>query len=222
MLINRDLKHLHTHVPKNGGESLTFMLAKLGWNPRGDKISHVGAHASLGTFKKNEEYYEIVRDFYKTTMIRNPWEHAVSYYRHALDRRLFLVENFFGYKNFNEMSENDKLNLEDVSFERFITVGPHAGYRSRCQSVFIEEFEDVGLVFDEWFDYAEYDTMLKIFEKRFNVKIENNIRTHDKRYLNYIVEMDFEKPYQEFYNEETYEIVKNLSEKEISIFNYKF
>lgn len=217
MLINRNLKHLHTHVPKNGGESLTFMLQKLGWNQKGDEILNAGAHASLGTFKNNKEYYDIVKDFYKTTMIRNPWEHAVSFYRHALHKRLFIVENFFGYRNFNGMSENDKLNL-DVSFERFIT----KGYQNRCQSVFIKEFEDVGLVFDEWFDYADYDGMLKTFEKKFNVKIENNIRTHDKRYLEYIIDMDFNKPYQEFYNENTYEIVKNLSEKEINIFNYKF
>jgi len=217
MLINRDLKHLHTHVPKNGGESLTFMLQKLGWNKTGDKILNAGAHASLGTFKNKKEYYEVVKDFYKTTMIRNPWEHAVSFYRHSLHRRLFLVENFFGCSNFSNMSDEDKLNI-DVSFDRFIKTG----YQNRCQTVFIKEFEDEGLVFDEWFDYSDYDGMLKNFESRFKIKIENNIRTHDKKDLDYIIEMDYNKPYQEFYNEETYEIVKNLSKKEIEIFNYKF
>mgnify|MGYP001082830840 CR=1 FL=1 len=217
MLINREFKHLHTHVPKNGGESLTFMLQKLGWNKKDDKILNLGAHASLGSFKNNLEFYEIIKDYHKTTMIRNPWEHAVSFYRHALHRRLFLNENFFNCKNFNSISDNEKLN-QDVSFERFIKTG----YRSRCQSVFIIEFEEMGLKFDEWFDYHEYDSMLSSFEKRFNIKIDNNIRTHDKRYLDYIIEMDFNKPYQEFYNEETYEIVKNLSNKEISIFDYKF
>lgn len=217
MLINREKKHLHIHVPKTGGESLTLMLSRLNWNKRNDKILSLGAHATLGSFKKNIEYYEIVKNYYKTTMIRNPWEHAVSFYRHALHKNNFLVENFFGEKNFQHMSESDKLKI-NVSFENFIK----KGYSSRCQSNFNKEFEDRGLKFDEWFDYANYEDMIRIMEKRFDIKIENNIRTHDKRHLKYIVDMDFNKPYQEFYNEETYEIVLKLSLKEINIFNYTF
>jgi hypothetical protein len=217
MLINKELKHLHTHVPKNGGESLTIMLYRLGWNRDSNEILNFGAHAPLGIFKKNKDLYEVIKDFYKTTMIRNPWEHAVSFYRHALHKKLFLSENFFNISNFDKMIDEDKLKI-DFSFENFIKTG----YTNRCQSVFIKEYEEIGLVFDEWFDYAKYGHMLETFEKKFNIKIENSVRTHDKRNLEYITKMDVNRPYQDFYNEETYEIVKNLSEKEINIFNYKF
>lgn len=96
------------------------------------------------------------------------------------------------------------------------------GYKTRCQSVYTRENKKIGLVYDEWFNYDEYGTMLKVFEKKFKINIENNFRRHDKKKLDYVTDMDFNKPYQEYYNDETYKIVENLSINEIERFNYKF
>lgn len=218
MIINSKLKHLHIHVPKTGGESIEFELRSIGeWNLKGDRALSLGKHATLLNFSRHPDLVERISSYYKTVMIRNPWEHAVSYYRHALDRGLFLRENFFNHKGFNRFSEEEKLNL-DVSFERFIK----EGYNKRCQSVSTREIKEMGLVFNEWFNYNEYSNMLETFEKKFKIKIENKFRRHDKKKLDYVIEMDFNKPYQEYYNDETYEIVKKLSINEINRFNYKF
>ena len=215
MIINRELKHLHVHVPKNGGSSFRSMLTEHNWNKESDKLDGLGAHSSLNTIERDPFLLNELGDFYKTVMIRNPWEHAVSYYRHALHRGNFLYENFFEVKNFRNMTEEEKYNI-DNSFERFIKTG----YKSRCQSTFL--YESDRLKFDEWFDYKNYGDMLKYFSDKFNIILNKDLVMKHRRELDYVIDMDYNKPYQEFYNDETYNIVKNLSTKEIKIFDYKF
>jgi len=64
--------------------------------------------------------------------------------------------------------------------------------------------------------------MLNYYEKNFNINIERNIRMQDKRKINYVIDFDVDKPYQDYYDDDTYEVVKEISKKEIEMFNYKF
>lgn len=55
--------------------------------------------------------------------------------------------------------------------------------------------------------------------KDFGCIIKKNVR---RKKIDYVTDMDFNKPYQEYYNDETYKILENLSINEIERFNYKF
>lgn len=219
MLINREKKHLHIHVPKTGGTSLLHTLKAVGWNLNDeDPIVKIGLHGTLCSLLGNgrEIIREEVKDYYTTTMIRNPWDHAVSFYKHQLRKFEFLKMNSFKHENFHNLSENEKINL-DTSFERFVK----KSYSEKCQSVYLKEHKDFGLFFDEIFNFSEYDKMLGTFEKKFNILLNKNI-INDSRKKEYVKKINFDKPYQYYYNEETYEIVKNLSIEQIKIFNYTF
>jgi len=220
MLINREKKHLHIHVPKTGGTSLLNTLKNLGWNRNDeDPIVKLGLHGTLCSLVRSgrEIIREEVNDYYTTTMIRNPWDHAVSLYKHKLRKSDFFKENTFKHENFHNLSENEKINL-DTSFERFVK----KSYSQMCQSVYLKEYKDFGLFFDEIFNFSEYNKMLETFENKFDILVNEKYTMNEAKKSEYAKEIDFEKPYKYYYNEETYEIVKNLSIDQIKIFNYTF
>lgn len=207
MVINHVYKHLQVHVPKTGGTSLREMLLKNGW----EGLNH---HSTLGIFKADADKY---KEYTKCVMVRNPWEHAVSFYGYLLWSKHFNPENF-GLKRSKTIKHGD-IKAEDLSFSNFIK---SRYIKILYQSLHTNEFHDIGLKFDKWFDYANFDCMLRLYEKTFNIKIERNIRMQDKRKIDYVIDFDVDKPYQQYYDDETYDLVKKVSKKEIELFDYKF
>lgn len=207
MIVSQKNKHFHIHVPKNGGTSFREMMLSNGW----EGYSH---HMTVKDVDRNQYQFQ---DFYKTIMIRNPWEHAVSYYRYLLHETCFNIRDFSDTCETKETYKN--INPEDVTFENYIKTS----YQKRhYQSLTSVELEEKGLTFDKWFDYSDFDDMLNFMEGKFKIELNRDLRIHDKNKFNYVIDIDVSKPYQEFYNDETFEIVKNVSKKEIEIFNYKF
>ena len=208
MIVNKKHKHLQVHVPKTGGTSLREMLLKNGW----EGLSN---HSTLSSLKNESEIYS---EYTKCVMIRNPWEHAVSFYGYLLSRQHFNIQDFQPNKKYKEISP-DNVKKEEITFKGFINLT----YKNRLyQSLYTTESEEIGLKYDKWFDYAKFEDMLKYYEKNFNINIERNIRKQDKREINYMIDFDVDKPYQDYYDDDTYEIVKEVSKKEIEMFNYKF
>lgn len=217
MIINRELKHLHVHVMKTGGTSLRFNLSKHKWNKKSDQLKGLSMHSTLKTIENNPYLLDELGDFHKTIMIRNPWEHAVSAYRHVLNVNIFYAANYFVHKNFKKNAEQFDITNLDLSFERFVKNSYVKGF---AQSNFTYESNE--LKFDEWFDYRNYDKMIKYFSDKYNINLVNDMRERNHKNLKYVIDMDINKPYQEFYNDTSYEIVKNISKNEINRFNYKF
>lgn len=208
MIVNKKHKHLQVHVPKTGGTSLREMLLKNGW----EGLTY---HSTLGSLKNESDIYS---EYTKCVMIRNPWEHAVSYYGYLLSRQHFNIQDFQPNRQYKEISPDDA-KKEEITFKGFINLT----YRRRLyQSLYTTELEDIGLTYDKWFDYDKFEDMLNYYEKNFNINIERNIRKQDKRKINYVIDFDVDKPYQEYYDDDTYEIVKEVSKKEIEMFNYRF
>jgi len=216
MIINRELKHLHVHVMKTGGSSLRTNLTRHKWNKKSDRLKGLSAHSTLKTIENNPYLLDELGDFHKTIMIRNPWEHAVSAYHYVLDVKVFYSSNYFAHKNFKKNAKQFDITNLDFSFERFVK----NGYKGFAQSNFTYESNE--LKFDEWFDYRDYNKMIRYFSDKYNINLVNDIRQKYYKNLQYIIDMDINKPYQEFYNDNSYEIVKNISKNEIKRFNYKF
>jgi hypothetical protein len=208
MLINKNLKHIHIHVPKTGGGSLTKML------PGYTTLN--GSHSSLNALKHHPEILKSIGSYYVTTCIRNPWEHAVSAYINEASTKSIIQfkGNPFHYTNFSDIPLDEKLKL-DLSFKRFLKTG----FKIYIQDNYIAE---TTAKINEWFDFLNYKQMLNSLESRFNFKLNNIYREHDKRSRTTIINIDIHKPYQNFYDEEDYEYVKNTSPKTIKVFDYKF
>lgn len=210
MIVNRTLKHIHVHVPKTGGESLLFILQQ-----HKDWVNDFGQHAILTDIKnKDIELYNNSKDYFKTICIRNPWEHAVSFYYHAMDKSRFYIENFFSYSNFHDLSNDEKIKI-DTSFNNFIK----SSYHKYCQSNYTKECE---IKFDKWFNYDDWGLMLEFFEKKYDIKLINSFRKHNKFDIDFVKPIKINDDYRTFYDDETYQFVKDLSENEINKFNYKF
>lgn len=210
MIINLKLKHLHIHVPKTGGTSFRDMMIKNGWEGK-------TPHSTMDNLRY-EENWEQYLNFNRSIMIRNPWEHAVSFYGFLLNKKIFNIKDFDNKRKDFELKPED-ITSEDVTFKKYIK----NSYKDRhFQSYYTKELTDLGLTFNQWFDYSNFEDMLIYFENNYNVKLNRDIRIHDKKTFEYVIDFDVLKPYQSYYDEETYDIVKNLSKKEIEIFDYKF
>lgn len=208
MLINKNLKHIHIHVPKTGGGSLTKMLS--GYTTLN------GAHSSLNALKHHAEILKSIELYHITTCIRNPWEHAVSAYINEISTKSIIKfkGNPFHYTGFSNMSLDEKLKL-DLSFKKFLKTG----FKVYIQDNYVAE--NIAKI-NEWFDFSNYEQMLESLENRFNFKLNNIYREHDKANRRTIIDIDIHQPYQNFYDEEDYEYVKNTSLKTIKVFNYQF
>lgn len=210
MIINLKLKHLHVHVPKTGGTSFRDMMAANGWEGK----SH---HSTLDSLKQEENWEQYI-NFNRTVMVRNPWEHAVSFYGYLLYKRTFNINDFDKKRKRFELKPED-VTPEDVTFKKYIK----NSYKDRhFQSIYTTEYLDSGLTFNQWFDYSNFEDMLMYFEQNYNIKLNRDIRIHDKKTFEYVIDFDVSKPYQYYYDDETYDIVKGLSKKEIEMFDYKF
>lgn len=210
MLLNKNLKHIHIHVPKTGGGSLTKMIHGYGYK----KLN--GAHSSLNALKHHSEILKSIKSYHITTCIRNPWEHAVSAYINEVSTKSIITfkGNPFHHTGFSDMPLGEKLQL-DLSFKRFLKTG----FKKYIQDNYITE---TTTKINEWFDFSNYKQMINSLESRFNFKLNNIYREHDKRSRKTIIDIDIHKPYQSFYDEEDYEYIKNTSPKTIKVFNYKF
>lgn len=207
MIINTKSKHLHVHVTKTGGTSFRRnMLKHKDWEG-------LGHHTPLDVCLNIRPE---LRDFYKTTMIRNPWEHAVSFYIYLLHKPHFNIHDFD--KSIDKEGYVD-VNPKDVTFEKYIT---STYVKKHGQRHIIQEYEDENIVFDKWFNYAEYDKMLTYMEQRYSISLNKNLRIFDRKELDLVIDIDLNKAYQEYYNENTYNLVKQISSRVIEIFDYKF
>lgn len=210
MIVNRQLKHIHVHVPKTGGMSLLFILQQ-----HKDWKNEIGLHSNLTDIERHDkELFEMSHSFYKTTCIRNPWSHAVSFYYHAMDKLRFFSENYFSYPNFFGLPNENKIQI-DTSFKSFVK----NSYKKYCQSNYTKEST---ITFDKWFKYEDWNDMLDFFYSKYNIKLVDSFRKHDKFDIQFIKPLEITNDFRTLYDEESYEIVKRLSFDEIKRFNYTF
>ena len=93
MFINHDKKAVFVHIPKTGGSSLLNILDDgntvwphvEGYNHDQDEDTRwlfpYGQHAMFSHLKYWDiELYKRIKSYYKFTIVRNPWSHAVSQY----------------------------------------------------------------------------------------------------------------------------------------------
>ena len=193
MLVSDSHKFIVFHIPKTGGSSMTYELAKYlnpfieppqpnktfgGWQPLHhiDRIQHRPVQECRHT-----EFWE--QDYFKASFVRNPFDLVVSAWPKNVDFTQWVIK---------EVATRKSL----VS-------------RWGCQHDYLSNHRNELMV--DWI--GKYENMEKDWEKFcYMTKIEHNPL---KRFNS-----SWKKPYQEYYNQTTYEIVSALFKKDLYYFGY--
>lgn len=204
-------KHLHIHNPKTGGKSLMFtVMSNDGWK------RDYSMHLTLPEIEiKYPKFYNEVKDYTKSIVIRNPWSHAVSFYYHALDTNRFFKENFFSVKNFGKMTDKEKQNI-DLSFDSFV----NNGYQRYIQEIYFKETDN--LKFNKVFKYENWEEIVEFFKNTYDVDMSKTFNHHSREKLQTVNGIEILNDYRKLYNTNTIDKIDSLSKDIIIKYNYKF
>lgn len=188
-------KSIFVHVPKTAGLSLIYAVY-------GDKVELYG-HKRIIQYQKVFSHFD---QFYKFTVVRNPWDRLYSAYR-------FLQNNGLNEHDINAREQHLK---HISSFEEFVltwlnenTMWDIIHFFPQHHFLCSEEGELLINQFIKFEDIAAGNIELSSY---FNRKIDLphiNKTTESKEYINH-------------YSEAMKEKVQEIYRKDIELFNYKF
>ena len=229
-MISHDKKFVFVHVPKTAGTSLRNALI--------DKSYDFGGDANLFLQSKHwylSAYYHFFADYfdrslfvntsvhpldyyYKFSIIRNPWDRMVSYFLYAFLKRS--DEKFLSFLKRVKLVKD--LSKDLLIFPRFRGfVGLDYG---RCDAK----------LFD---DCIHYNVLSKAYYEEYLPKVDRFLRFEtvepdyqalcidlriDYKPLPYINKNKNRTRYQDYYNDETINLVADIFDNEINIFKYNY
>jgi len=189
MIINyKNKKLIFTHIQKSGGTSIVNFFK---CNKNHNKIKF-----DIEYLKKINEK---IGDYFKFTIIRNPWDRMVSFYHYhkqkALDPNFHTKTwNYIKDLNFNEFLKSDKFQIwaKRNNITNYIT------YKNKTYIDYYIDFDNLE---------EDFELIKKISGKKGNLLIKNK-SNHEK--------------YENCYNNKTKKIINCLFKKEINFFKFKF
>lgn len=197
-------KYIYTHIFKNSGTSMQEYL-----NPGSFMINY--SERLLVHKRKNPELF---KEFFKFTIVRNPWDRLVSIYFY--NQRIFR-EN--GYLQLEESLQNlirEQRAFWQPTFKEFVLGLSKADYindrftKNQCYWV----CDDDGNILADYVGrFEDIDQCYNYIGKRLGIDAERKIPK---------VNMSKHSSYQTYYDKQTRDIVQNIYERDIEIFGYKF
>lgn len=205
-------KIIFTHPHKCGGTSIEELLGFLKLrekHPHVNRFKHASLEAHFSELKNKNVNFG---DFYKFSIIRNPWSRAVSFYNH------------YKYKEFDDWQKRtshkelpDHINdARTMTFKSFIFKYSKHVFNHRVSTkpfmFFQNEFYLDNVIRLERFK----EDLLAIKDKlQIDFKIDVPHMNNSEIFLP-------RKHYSEYYDPETKELIEKNFEWDIKTFNYKF
>jgi hypothetical protein len=227
-------KCVFVHIPKNAGQSIEHVfldLLNLKWETRAPLLLRHNDRPELGPPRlahlKADEYVrynymtqEMYEEYFKFTFVRNPWTRMLSFYKFLgfnkkYDFKTFLMSKF----------------KDDVFQNMHWFVGPQSSYIYTEEGELIVDFVGRFENFQSDFDQVctniglpkilaphvnkskEKDTKFSLKPKELAENIFRGITTKN------IAKFD---TYQEYYDQESIDLVAKLYKRDIELFNYDF
>lgn len=223
-------KILFIHIPRTAGSGFCheYYNQKLSDNVSVERFNSVYIGAGGGKRRRHFRYKDYARifpcdfkDFYKFTVIRNPWDLAVSYYWHGKRwvnqssravrgfsirrQRRFRHAGAYGksFKHFVSYLSQHRTYLKKISL--------HEAIRGDKKDIDIIKYENYDAEIGSVFDRLE---MTHTYERLTPEELEIGYS------MNYLEGRPLD--YREMYTSVTKDIIWNLYQKDIKEFNYEF
>jgi len=185
-MISHKHKFIFIHIPKTGGSSVDYFFTNT-YREGGLKTKHRTAQ----TYKL--QFPNQFSEYFKFTIIRNPWEKCFSYYNYrARDNSQNGFDRFFEFKTWIHRKINSPL-------------------------VFKPQFDFLKNEYDEIL--IDYTMRFEKLQEDFNIVCDKIGIPHSQ--LPHVNKTKH-KHYTEYYDDETREIVAEKYARDIEYFGYKF
>jgi hypothetical protein len=198
-MINHKHKYIFIHIPKCGGSSIEKVLRRGGGhesisNKKSSDFKINSQHASLS---EQIEFYNINKNIFSFTFIRNPWSRFVSYFFHL--KNIGFVKKKV---SFNEFTMD--LLLRNWDCEYIAPVHPPKNFMAPCA---------------EWVSGVSFVGKLENFQEDFNIicdkiGIPSQKLPHENKGKH--------KHYTKYYDTGARQLVAEKYAKDIEMFGYKF
>jgi hypothetical protein len=205
-------KFIFTHPPKCGGTSLEDLFGFLKLREKNPSV-HFFKHASLKTHIEKLTQDEIeVKDFFKFSIIRNPWDRAVSFYNHNRYKEyIYYTEEAIDKKIPKHVKDS-----RGMSFKEFV----FTYYKNDFNSEVVTKpymFSENSFCLDYVIRLENLKEDLLIIKDKGFIDSNSNIP-----HINNMDQFAARRPYFEYYDQETKNLIAKLFEWDIKIFRYKF
>lgn len=195
-MISHELKTVFIHMPKTAGTSILTYL-------------HTFPHEERRQWGHHflRSYRPYIHDYYVWCMVRNPWDRVVSAYEYI--KR--------GGINAADCRLRDRLNLENLSFEEFIT-GPMFQV-AQGRLVRPQHFIQQRVFLQNMSSHVNFVGKFENLQAHFDMVCDAiNIPRYNLPKINGTKHAD----YRTYYNKRTSKIVRKAYRKDIKIFGYEF
>lgn len=205
-LINTDKKFIFFHLFKCAGNSMRQLL-----NTHPTLCyEYYGIHSSPRDVKEllimeKKEY--IFNEYFKFTIVRNPFDWLFSTYKYILSNTLHPL-----FESFKVMSFNDfvKYYVEYMMLNDGISLGSN-----KCTNLYDYVSDSKGNLLLDYI--GKYET---INNDIVNILQSVKIKNKELPFIN--VTPNNDSDYRKYYNQESRDIVEKVFSKDLEYFNYKF
>ena len=200
-MISRDFKTIFVHIPKTAGTSVEAAFGKIQMEQKYFKEFGIGKHFSASKMKEDNQ--DIFEEYYKWTIVRNPWERDLSMYNMMSKGIKFRHMNFKEFlkkvttPNVEKLKISHKTNTELNLF-------------SDQRSFFLDD--DGSILMNKIVRYENLEIEWKNICKKINKRYE------PLPYLRRIKK----KPISEYYDQECIDIVAKIRQDDIDYLKYDF
>lgn len=200
-MISRDFKTIFVHIPKTAGTSVEAAFGKIQMEQKYFKEFGIGKHFSASKIK--EDNPDIFEEYYKWTIVRNPWERDLSMYNMMSKGIKFRHMNFKEFlkkvtvPNVGKLKISHKTNKELNLF-------------SDQRSFFLDD--DGSILMNKIVRYENLEIEWKNICKKISKRYEPlpHLRKIKK------------KPISEYYDQECIDIVAEIRQDDINYLKYDF
>lgn len=208
-------KCLFIHIPKTGGSSVENMFLN-----NGESKSEIDCNLKHLTFYECKKKFGrgVLNDYFKFSVVRNPWDRFYSYWFNSNYIQTFLsIPKKAMYDKdcvSQVMSElNQNHDFVKGQFAKHIAKMQTYDFSQEIQSQYSFLYDNDKIAVDYVGRFEEIDVFFDFIINKF--KFENKTIPNSKK-------IEGKPDYRSFYDRRTIPIVGDMFKKDVRIFNYEF